>query len=654
MTLQIMTGDSLEVLATLPDNSIDAVVTDPPYGLSNTDPEHVAETIGRWLAGERDYLPTGRGFMGKEWDGFVPPPALWDECLRVLKPGGHVLAFAGSRTMDLMSLGLRLAGFDIRDSVAWLYGSGFPKSMDISKAIDKNRGHWRGRAGAVASGNGSMGGPNYVRTPKGDPVTPEAQQWEGWGTALKPAHEPVVCARKPFNTVPLGEEVDRLHHLIGGLLWLSLSPAKRAELTSPSSPAGQPAGTCVSALVSAALDTSPDASGRTATFNSPALASTSSSIASSWSATLGALSARTRTSTTSTASSTTTALRTLNSLLGPITSQTTMPKCGCLLGGPSSPAPSVAPSSSDEWAKWLHTLSASVPATATEGIALAVASALAQVAGELSDAPAEASSAAPTATTGAAASRSAFEPVIMARKPFKGTVAANVLEHGTGALNIDASRIGNEERVNPPAHNVDGSGWGMRPNIEASTVTGRFPANVILDEDQAAVLDEQSGVTKSIVRVSEDKDAPGATFSLGREGVTPRGHNDSGGASRFFYVAKAPKSERPFYWAKPCNCETAAISEEWSETSVCGNCGKKAEKVMHATVKPLSLMRYLIRMVTPPGGVVLEPFAGSGTTVEAALEEGVGIIAVERDETYLPLIQARIDRYMTSQMEDLI
>ena len=134
-------GDCLDALRHLPDASIDAVVTDPPYGLSNTDPGHVADTITRWVNGERDYLPsTGGGFMGKAWDSFVPPVAVWDECMRVLKPGGYVLAFAGSRTFDLMTLSIRLAGFDIRDSIAWLYGSGFPKSLDVSKAIDKAAG----------------------------------------------------------------------------------------------------------------------------------------------------------------------------------------------------------------------------------------------------------------------------------------------------------------------------------------------------------------------------------------------------------------------------------------------------------------------------------------------------------------------------------
>ena len=136
-TITLHHGNCVDVLAGMPDASVDAVVTDPPYGLANTDPQHVADTIVRWVNGDRDYIPEGAGFMGKAWDAFVPPVAVWDECLRVLKPGGHVLTFAGSRTVDLMTLGLRLAGFEIRDSIAWLYGTGFPKSLDVSKAIDK-------------------------------------------------------------------------------------------------------------------------------------------------------------------------------------------------------------------------------------------------------------------------------------------------------------------------------------------------------------------------------------------------------------------------------------------------------------------------------------------------------------------------------------
>lgn len=142
----------------LADNSIDAVVTDPPYGLSKQ--PDMSEVLRHWLNGD-DYIHTGGGFMGKTWDSFVPGPSIWKEVFRVLKPGGHLLAFFGTRTYDLGTLAIRLAGFEIRDQIDWVYGSGFPKSLDVSKAT-------------------------------GD------EQWEGWGTALKPAHEPICVARKPL------------------------------------------------------------------------------------------------------------------------------------------------------------------------------------------------------------------------------------------------------------------------------------------------------------------------------------------------------------------------------------------------------------------------------------------------------------------------
>lgn len=145
-------GDCLDHLRDMPDNSVDAIVTDPPYGLSNTTPDKVADTIVRWASGDREHVPDGRGFMGRPWDAFVPPPAVWDECLRVLKPGGHMLVFAGTRTQDLMGLSIRLAGFELRDSLAWIYGSGFPKSMDVSKAIDKAAGAERAVVGTKRLG----------------------------------------------------------------------------------------------------------------------------------------------------------------------------------------------------------------------------------------------------------------------------------------------------------------------------------------------------------------------------------------------------------------------------------------------------------------------------------------------------------------------
>ncbi|SDY29551.1 DNA methylase [Pseudomonas sp. NFIX28] len=180
---QLYHGDCLEQLRLMPDNSVDSIVTDPPYGLS---------------------------FMGKKWDHDVPAVEVWAECLRVLKPGGHLLAFASTRTQHRMAVRIEDAGFEIRDMIAWVYGSGFPKSMDVSKAIDKAAGAERevvGRkTGRAATPITDMRGGNYASNPSARidtsaitaPATDAAAHWEGWGTALKPALEPITVARKPL------------------------------------------------------------------------------------------------------------------------------------------------------------------------------------------------------------------------------------------------------------------------------------------------------------------------------------------------------------------------------------------------------------------------------------------------------------------------
>ena len=198
----VILGDCLDVLRELPDNSIDSVVTDPPYGLSKE--PNIEEVLTKWMAGE-DYEHRGGGFMGKTWDSFVPGPAIWREVYRVLKPGGHALVFAGTRTQDLMTVSLRLAGFEVRDVIEWLYFSGFPKNMDVSKAFDKRAGAEReiigksSRHGGGIKGNGT----SYELPPDipyiTAPATPLAKKWDGWGTALKPAHEPIILARKPLD-----------------------------------------------------------------------------------------------------------------------------------------------------------------------------------------------------------------------------------------------------------------------------------------------------------------------------------------------------------------------------------------------------------------------------------------------------------------------
>jgi DNA modification methylase len=395
----ILHGDCVEQMRLLDDCSIDAIVTDPPYGLE---------------------------FMGKEWDGYGTNAAFgawcetWlAECLRVLKPGGYLLAFGGTRTWHRLACAAEDVGFEMRDSLAWLYGSGFPKSLNVGKAIDKAAGATREVVGTVNRGevSGRRGGIMGAIVPRIDkitaPATAEAAKWEGFGTALKPA----------------------------------------------------------------------------------------------------------------------------------------------------------------------------------------------------------------------------FEPVVMGRKPIAGTVAANVLTHGTGALNVDACRIGTDDKLGGGGTSGVGShseAWD-RPwkhdatataaqaerttaNVAKAETLGRWPANVILDEFTAAIVDEQSGasVSKSGGIAGHQDEYVGGKLT---KPIPRTGHNDTGGASRFFYTAKANQAERP-----------------------------TADGTAHPTVKPISLMQWLIRLVTPPDGIVLEPFAGSGTTVEAAIKETVRCVAIERDATYLPLIRARIDR----------
>jgi DNA modification methylase len=213
---QIIHGDCLQVLCTFPSNTVDSVVTDPPYGLSR-EPD-IREVLEKWLAGE-DYTHRGSGFMGKTWDSFVPGPSIWREVYRVLKPGGHALVFAGTRTQDLMTISLRLAGFEIRDVIEWLYFNGFPKSLDVSKMFDKRAGVEREIIGVKISPDGK---PQTSRVPNSNgryhieshtvmdsptrhnpyitkPATDLAKKWDGWGTALKPAHEPIILARKPLD-----------------------------------------------------------------------------------------------------------------------------------------------------------------------------------------------------------------------------------------------------------------------------------------------------------------------------------------------------------------------------------------------------------------------------------------------------------------------
>ena len=426
----IIHGECITEMRKMPDNSIDSIVCDPPYGL---------------------------GFLGLDWDA-SPPGLEWaEECLRVLKPGGHLVAFGGSRTWHRLAVAVEDAGFEIRDSIAWLYNSGVPKNMNISKSIDQGSAVSRARQlifTAWMRGTGIT-----AKTINAVSGTTMASHY------LTDKQQPAIADAVRFDTLRpyLPQVPEYIERLVAERTGIERSDHQKYEHV-----------------------------------------------------TYTPLAAR--------------------------------------------------------WRGW--------------GTAL----------------------------------KPAFEPCVVARKPIsEKTVAANVLRHGTGAINIDSNRI---QAADAPEGRVR-HGGGIPgncssfelPDVRPSSPAGRWPANVMLDEAMAEVLDAQSGISKSNVRVSEDKDVSGVTFSLGRSGVTPRGVADSGGASRFFYVAKASKSERPL-----------------------------VDGVAHPTVKPLTLMRTLVSLFTPPGGIVLDTFAGSGTTVEAALLEGFNVIGIEMTDEYLPLIQSRIDR----------
>lgn len=384
-------GDNMDLLPLIPDCSIDSCVTDPPYEL---------------------------GFMGKTWDssGIANNVQFWKEVFRVLKPGAQLLAFGGTRTYHRMVCAIEDAGFEIRDSIHWIYGSGFPKSLDISKAIDKAAGMQREVVSTGATVKRMIPGADQDKTgswikDNGRTFTPSvtvaaseaAKQWEGYGTAIKPSHEPIVLARKPLS---------------------------------------------------------------------------------------------------------------------------------------------------------------------------------------------------------------------------EKTVAANVLRWGTGALNVDGCRIGTADDMDPRdfddsrrtspkfSGTFNGGKIGEFRTREGAVPDGRWPANVIFDEAAAAELDHQSGHLQS-GNPSGLRNVTGYCGGLGGGKTELWGYGDEGGASRFFYVAKASTSER-------------------------------GDGNNHPTVKPVELMQYLCRLITPPGGIVLDPFTGSGSTGIAALREGFRFIGLEREAEYIEIARRRI------------
>lgn len=452
----IVHAKCLDYLRTLPDASIDAVVTDPPYGLSNTSPDKVTAAITAWATGDREFVPAGRGFMSAEWDSFVPPPAVWDECLRVLRPGGHLVAFAGSRTIDLMTLSIRLAGFDIRDSLVWLSGSGMPHGQNVGKEIAKTG----------------------------------SDAWQGWNTSLKPAQEPIVLARKPLAERTAARNV--LEHGTGALNIDATRIAHRSSADLAES----------------------TAKNQHADYGSSPYA---------------------------------------NQVYG---DQSMLDRLNYQADAGRHPA---------------NVLLTHSPGCVQDGVT--------QVRG------------------------SGHHPA----------------RRGPGGIGSTGHQ-GQDDLVERHLDQEVVEQWQCAPGCPV------------------AELDAQSGITKSTGGSGVGYGLTGPTYGDGTGQKVPGGNaggtGDVGGASRFFLTTAAAIEDDPgfFYSAKAKTKERPTYLDE------------DGKRVQHVSVKPLAVMRWLVRMVTPPGGVVLDPFAGSGTTLEAAMLEGFDSIGIEQHGPYIPLIEQRVER----------
>lgn len=568
-------GDCRDVLKQMLDSSVDAVVTDPPYGLGEQ--PDMLEVLRAWASGEV-YVPKGKGFMGKEWDAFVPGPEVWREVLRVLKPGGYLLAFFGSRTFDVGGLAIRLAGFEVRDVLSWNFGTGFPKSLDVAKELKK-----KGMLCECASDDSVRGVrqaqdglASVAEAHQGADMLPSMQRGVargGVGDARSQGERGLDSGR---GEASLGEDERSAEPGVEGRSDGAVGERKLRGGGVCAVPGGIPA----------------DGQGGRIRDGAPTRDGAS---------------------------------------VGPVP----VPD-----GSGAPPRPQPAQQRAGE------------PGTVPE-------QRRAQTCGGCGKTRREFVSGTGTAL------KPAWEPIIMARKPLVGTVAANVLKHGTGTLNIDGCRVGASGGGTRCAHWPDpyrGHGGNERsqsgdtnhgspPPGWPVSEQGRWPANVVLDEVAATVLDAQTGTMRTGIYVGENRN--GAEKSGGYDGGHKKDtrnmtYADSGGASRFFYVAKASRAERDAGCeALPARSGAEATDSEEGQARLnsprTGTGRTGGARNIHPTVKPVALMRWLVRLVTPPDGLVLDPFSGSGSTGVAAIQEGFQFVGVEQSAEYVEIAKARLE-----------
>lgn len=618
-------GDCISVLSNMPDNSVDSCVCDPPYHLTSivkrfgnetmsTSQRRFAKTGGAdRLPGTDQYGRLSTGFMGKKWDGgdIAFRTEVWEQVFRVLKPGGHLAAFSGTRTYHRMACAIEDAGFEIRDQIGWAYGSGFPKSHDVSKGIDRTLGAERDKVPPRSiighqRNNGNvrpyMDDPEHM-TVSDIPATAEAQQWSGWGTALKPAFEPIVFCSKPLTVrqfIAIYLEVIAMEMAE----CLSLSAIDAAKIFTDS----QARSKKVEAdIVLAHAKMHVLESIETASFVE--LLSTSIRASCADQEEMPASSALENAKENGNQSTTreqTTHFGEVEDFLKRLTDIT----MSVLTGDTSE---NIATS----WSKFsvdvLSERSMYTIATATRLIIglKTLKSSLQQSTSE------DTGSFSPS-----------WQSIVLARKPLsEATVAANVLRWGTGAINVDGCRVGDFDPDEMVAelmsrfgetsaerrYSENGStNFALTPGPRGGSPKGRWPANLVHDgsEEVLVAFPDAAGQQGALTG-----NEPSATFcgdvygKMARtQASTPRG--DGGSSARFFYNAKADSDDR---------------------------IGSK-----HPTVKPVDLMQWLVRLVTPPGGMVLDLFAGTGTTGEAAWREGMSATLIEREEEYQDDIRRRM------------
>jgi DNA modification methylase len=745
---RVINGDCLKVLKTLPDNSVDSLVTDPPAG------------IGFMSSGDIEHWDSDKGGR-HHWIAWLTD--VMKECLRVMKPGAHGLVWSLPKTSHWTGTALEDAGFEVREKICHLFGSGFPKSLDISKQLDKMAGHWRGKSEGISSENSSMSGGNYLRTEKGDPITPAAAAAAaaGWGTALKPAFEPWYWITKPLNVVPEHDNFSLFTNVLE--IWLCLNcPAKLAEKHLKLNPqdykgAKLDSVRCLVVLVN--IIQSEDLSELMDTFSSPETGLIYLSTVLLWKNILEENSKQESKSTIKTVLDQITGFRTLKSWILQSMQENTIQEeflhYGVWLNATTAPL-----TLKDQFEKLKLIQTPIVQENAFLNLEKLVLSEFVKIAKENSlislanqesfvhnsvqidlikknnEAPLSKPDAlivlnnlitlhsdnqniaTPNVWPKDIKISPSSEYIILVRKPCsEDTVAENFKRWGTGGINIDKSRIGisSQDRTElenkaskeyigvKPFGNNDSKGSALMPHTQ-----GRFPSNLLLSHAEGCVevgVKKVKGVTgglnphkeKSNTFVMKDQvpyfnytsedgtetvaawecvegecpiwllDQQSGDCKTGGGGTTKRngglstwgshkdretiGYADSGGASRFFktfppchfiYVPKPSKRE------KNLGCEGLPLGEAPASARSKPAEGREnalgeARSNHHPTVKSTRLLSYLINMVTPSDGVILDCFGGSGTTLVAAHMQGFSTILIEQSCEYMDIILARAE-----------